>query len=141
MDSPTQIAMTLGVPLIIYVGAEFVKRSTTIGQVRIDDRGKFTQQVQDALDKALARAERCEDARRRQDNRVAVLEYVIAQVAAESNILAGIAEDLARNLEEAGLTTEVRRLAFSATKLRQMARKPEEDEDEPPATRGIGSRE
>lgn len=140
MDSATQIAATLGVPLIIYVGAELVKRSTSIGQVRIDDRGKFTAQVQEALEKALVRAERCEEARRRQDNRLAVLEYVVAQVAAESNLLASECEELATALQESGMQSKARRLTFSATKLRQMARKPEEDEDEPPI-RGIGARE
>lgn len=142
MDQIAQYAVTIGVPIVIAVGAELVRRSSSIGTVRIDDRSKLTAQLQEALDKERARSERCDDARRKQDRRVAVLEYVVAQVAAESSIVVGIATELAAEVQEQGLLTDARRLVLSATRLKQLARKPTEDDlDETPVQGGIGMKE
>jgi hypothetical protein len=137
MDTGLQsLIVAAVVPVVTVALTEFVRRSGAIGQVRIDDRGKLTTQLSEELAKAILRAERCEDERREQDRRLALLEAVIPQVSAEARVLRIIVEPVMASLGE----TDTTRVRLSITRLEQLAQKIEEDE-EPPPTWGIGAKE
>lgn len=138
--SITSLVSALGVPLIIYVGAEIVKRSTSIGQVRVEDRSKLTAQLSDELAKAYERLNACDESRRAQDQRIYKLEFRAAQIGAEARLLHGIADEYVGEHPPSSptkLQNDAVRVQRIAARLEELARRIEDKDDDEPVT-GIG---
>lgn len=134
------ILTSVGVPIFVVIAAKWFDGRSSSENIQVDAQGKFLQSVIDDRDKAITRLERSDERLRKMERRNTILEWVIAQVAAEATVTAHVAEEIAEGLVETCLQTEARRLALSAAKLRQLARKPDEEDDDEPV-RGIGAKD
>lgn len=109
------------------IAAEIAKRSGSVTSAKVKAETDFLASITSELNKRTEQYAECEEERRKQDRRLRQMEYIIAQVAAEANTVSDIAEDVAREAKVDDLKTESRRLLFCAQRLRQLARRPEDD--------------